>query len=80
MGIAFSPSKPQYALKKIIMSFKINQNIMENILKNVLFPKGPLNSEHIFRILMFELPDHAKETILHLSLSDEEYTPVKVGD
>ena len=50
---------------------------MENILKNVLFPKGPRNSEHIFRILMFELPDHAKETILHLSLSEDQYTPVK---
>ena len=62
------------------MSFKINKNIMENILKNVLFPKGPLNSEHIFKILMFEIPDHAKETILHLSLAEEEYTPVKVGD
>jgi hypothetical protein len=60
--------------------FKINQNIVENILQNVLEPKSPHNSEHIFNILMRELPDHAKESILHLSLTKEDYTPVKIGD
>jgi len=60
--------------------FKINEDIVENILKNVLFPKGPVNSKHIFNILMRELPDHAKEIILHLSLTEELYQPVKVGD
>jgi len=60
--------------------FKINEDIVENILKNVLFPKGPVNSKHIFDILMRELPDHAKEIILHLSLTEELYQPVKVGD
>jgi len=60
--------------------FKINESIVENILHNVLLPQSPHNSEHIFNILMRELPDHAKEIILHLSLAKENYSPVVIGD
>ncbi len=60
--------------------FKINEEIVENILQKVLQPKSPHNGEHIFKILMRELPNHAKEIILHLSLSSEDYNPVSIGD
>jgi len=62
--------------------FKINQEILENILKNVLLSKGalvPENNDHIFNIIMRELPDHAKEYILHLSLAQTKYKPVKLS-
>tara|TARA_Y100000385_G_C13095158_1_gene640844 strand:- start:1787 stop:2314 length:528 start_codon:yes stop_codon:yes gene_type:complete len=60
--------------------FKINEIIVNNILKNVLIPNTPCNNEHIFNIIMRELPDHAKEIILHLSLSKDEYNTVGIGD
>jgi hypothetical protein len=50
--------------------FKISEKVMENILSNAISIKSkePQNYEHMFKILMDNLNDTAKESIVHLSL------------
>ena len=52
---------------------------MHGILQNVLEVKRTPNRDVIYSILNDELSDHAKEAILHLSLTDDYYEPVKIG-
>jgi len=59
--------------------FKISENIMNTILKNVIpLADGP-NADHIHNIITRELPNHAKESILHLSLMESAYDPVELN-
>ena len=59
--------------------YKISENIMHGILQNVLEVKRTPNRDVIYSILNDELSDHAKEAILHLSLTEDYYEPVKIG-
>ena len=61
--------------------FKISEKVMENILSNAISIKSkePQNYEHMFKILMDNLNDTAKESIVHLSLIEEVYNPVTLN-
>lgn len=61
--------------------FKISEKVMENILSNAISIKSkePQNYEHMFKILMDNLNDTAKESIVHLSLIEEVYKPVTLN-
>ena len=61
--------------------FKISEKVMENILSNAISIKSkePQNYEHMFKILMDNLNDTAKEYIVHLSLIEEVYKPVTLN-
>ena len=60
--------------------YNISGEILEKILKNVFSINNNVNADNIFDILMHELPDHAKEHLLQLSLMDKEYEVLAIGD
>tara|TARA_R100000544_G_scaffold36720_1_gene25605 strand:- start:1474 stop:1971 length:498 start_codon:yes stop_codon:yes gene_type:complete len=61
-------------------NYNISTQALVKLLKNILNVQGHMNTDHIFSILMTDLSDHAKESILHLAYMDNEYAPLQIGD
>ena len=61
-------------------TYNISKQALMKLLKKILNVQGHMNTDHIFSILMTDLTDHAKESILHLAYMDDEYAPLQVGD
>lgn len=61
-------------------NYNISKLALLKLLKRILNVQGHMNTDHIFSILMTDLTDHAKESILHLAYMDDEYVPLQIGD
>jgi hypothetical protein len=56
----------------------LNKIFIELINKDSI--KNSANKDSISHILFKNLPDHAVETIIHLSLTDQHHKPLAIGD
>jgi hypothetical protein len=58
----------------------ITEEVLNKLIENVLNVQCEHNSQHIVQILLRELPDYTKESILHLACVGKKYEPVYPGD
>jgi|TARA_R110002049_G_scaffold94590_1_gene232718 hypothetical protein len=61
-------------------TYNISSIALNKLLERIMNVVGHMNNDHIFTILMNDLSDHAKESIIHLAHMDEEYSPLQIGD
>tara|TARA_R110001592_G_scaffold85153_8_gene251520 strand:- start:6723 stop:7208 length:486 start_codon:yes stop_codon:yes gene_type:complete len=64
------------------MSSKLNisEDVLNKLIINIFNITSDNNGNHIKNILLNSLPDHSKETILHLACVGSDYTTVYPGD
>ena len=64
-------------------TYSISKNLLNKIFIDLINSdsiKNSANKDSISHILLKELPEYAIETIIHLTLTDDLYVPLAIGD